>query len=164
MGLILWYSTDMAPDRTDTRLARQPSPAMNARRLLLPLALGLTGLCLTMQLFVAARGSEINLITVLLFGVVALFYAGFLILRRDDLRRVRFASLAAHAVTYVVVNGSFQFHAAILAMTNSDTLRGDEHLPIDGGWLGVTFAMAGFWAIGFAIHAIASISQRGFEN
>lgn len=138
--------------------------AMNARKLLLPLALGVAGLCLAVQLVITARGDEIDLVAYLLLGVVALYYLGFLILRHDELDQVRFARLVAHAVAYVVVNGSFQIHAAILAMANSDALRADDHLPIDGGWFGITFAMAGFWAIGFTIHAIASISHRGFEN
>jgi uncharacterized membrane protein len=138
--------------------------SLNARSLLLPWALGVTALCLTTQLVIAARGSEVDAVAWLLTVLVAFFYAGFLILRRDQLRRVRFASLVAHAVTYVVVIGSFQLHAALLAFSNSDGLRGDDHLPLEGGWFGVTFAMAGFWAVGFTVHAIASIAQRGFED
>jgi hypothetical protein len=42
-------------------------------------------------------------------------------------------------------------------------LRGQEYLPVDPGWFGATFAMAGFWGIGLTVHAIASIAQRGFE-
>lgn len=142
----------------------QPSEVMSSTALLMPLAVGMVGLCLGMQAVIAARGSEIDLLALALVGTVVLFYFGFLVWRRDELPKVRFGSLAAHAVAYVVVTGSFQLHAWSLAMANSDVLWGDGDLPIDGGWLGITFGMAGFWAIGFAAHAVASISQRGFEK
>lgn len=117
-----------------------------------------------MQITIAATGNEIDLTAGPLTGVVAIYYAAFLVLRRGPLKRVRFAPLVAHAVTFVVVNGSFQLHAAIIVLANSDALRSNEHVPIDGGWFGPTFAMAGFWGIGFTAHAIASISQRGYES
>ena len=141
------------------------SQRLNASRLLLPFSLGLIGACLAVHLVILARGNKIDLVASLLVGAIAVFYAWYSYVGPGrQLRQVRFGALVAHAITYVVVTGSFQLHAAILAFNNSDALRGDENLPLDSGWLGPTFAMAGFWAIGFVMHAIASVAQRGYEN
>ena len=145
-------------DQSTTR-----SPTINARLLLLPYVLGLAAACALLQLFIVINGNRIGLGAQLLTGVVAIYYATYLILRRHELGKVRFARLVAHAATYAIVNGSFQLHAAILAIAGSDVLRGDDYLPIDEGWFGPTLAMAGFWAVGLTIHSIASIAQRGFE-
>lgn len=145
-----------------TNLTSPTGDTRNAKRLLLPFALGLLGLCALLQLVIAVAGSTIGVVAVVGTLVVAACYAAFLITRRDELKSIRFGPLVAHALAYVFVVGSFQLHAAFLAFADSDELRGSD-LPIDAGWLGPTFAMAGFWAIGFAIHAVASISQRGYE-
>lgn len=141
-----------------------PSAPLDARQLLLPYVLVLVGLCIMLQIAIAAKGSEIGLLASVLTGLIAVYYAAYLFVVRARLRRVRFAPLVAHAATYAVVCGSFQFHAAILGLANSDALRGDNHLPIDSGWFGPTFAMAGFWAIGLAMHVVASVAQRGYES
>ena len=137
---------------------------LNAQSLLLPYALGLVGLCVAVQIALAVAGSEIDLFAQALLAIVALYFAGFLVLRHERLRQVRFGPLVAHALTYVIVNGSYQLHAAFLAFANGADLRGDADLPVDGGWLGPTLAMAGFWAVGFTIHALASIGQRGYDQ
>lgn len=169
-GMGLWltlvpyhrYGTVMTAD--DVSNDNPAAHELNARRLLLPYLGGLVVMCVLLQIVIAATGNEIDLTAGLLTGLVAVYYAAFLVMRRQALKHIRFAPLVAHAVTFVVLNGSFQLHAAILAFVNSNELRGDEHLPIDAGWFGPTLAMAGFWAIGFTIHAVASISQRGYES
>lgn len=141
-----------------------PSATLDVRRLLLPYVLGLIGLCAGLHLAIAATGNEIGFFATVLTGVIAAYYVVYLVRTRSILRRVRFAPLVAHAVTYVVVCGSFQLHAAILVFSNSANLRGDGDLPVDAGWFGPTYAMAGFWAIGLVIHAVASVAQRGYED
>ena len=49
-------------------------------------------------------------------------------------------------------------------LSNSAAIRGDEHFWIDTGWFGVLFAMSMFWGLGLAVHTIASIANRGFEE
>ncbi|MEZ5380937.1 MAG: hypothetical protein R2754_03975 [Microthrixaceae bacterium] len=152
---------------TSTTASPQSSsvPAeLNARSLLLPYVLGLTLLCALLQLVIVIDGNRIGMMSTLLSAGVALYYAAFIYTRRKPLGQVRFARLVAHATTYAVVNTSFQLHAAILGMAGSEVLRGHDYLPVDSGWFGPTFAMAGFWGIGLTIHAIASIAQRGFED
>ena len=149
-----------------TRVAARltASDPLDARQLLLPYLVGLLGLCTALQLAIALAGSEIGLVAYVLSAAVAAYYLAYSLRFRDKLRRVRFAPLVAHAITYAVVCGSFLFHAAILAIANADALRGGSGLPIDGGWFGPTLAMGGFWAAGLVVHAIASVVQRGFED
>lgn len=137
---------------------------LNARSLLLPYVLGLTALCALVQVVIVFDGNRIGVSAQLLTVAMALYYAAFMYTRRQRLGQVRFARLVAHATTYAVVNTGFQLHAAILGFVGSDALRGRDYLPVDSGWFGPTFAMAGFWGIGLTIHAIASIAQRGFED
>lgn len=148
----------------DTGTAVRPDTSLDSQRLLLPYLVGLITLCAAMQVLITITGNRIGTTATLTLAIVAIYYWGYVFRYRDKLRRIRFAQLVAHAVTYVVVNGSFQLHAAVLAMINNDNLRGDDHFPIDSGWFGPTLAMAGFWAIGFTIHALAAIGQRGFES
>ena len=151
-----------------TSTVKPPSPAvhaeLNARSLLLPYVLGLTLLCALLQLYIVIDGNRIGVVAQLLTAGVALYYAAFMFTRRRRLGQVRFARLVAHATTYAVVNTSFQPHAAILGFVGSEALRDQGYLPVDSGWFGPTFAMAGFWGVGLTIHAIASIAQRGFED
>ena len=151
-----------------TSTVKPPSPAvhaeLNARSLLLPYVLGLTLLCALLQLYIVIDGNRIGVVAQLLTAGVALYYAAFMFTRRRRLGQVRFARLVAHATTYAVVNTSFQLHAAILGFVGSEALRDQGYLPVDSGWFGPTFAMAGFWGVGLTIHAIASIAQRDFED
>ena len=147
-------------------IADMPGPEVvpNARKLLLPYVLGLLALSTLVHLAIALGGNEIDLSAQLLTGSMAVFFVGFLIIRWEALGQVRFGRLVAHAATYAIVNGGFQLHAAVLVIAGTDLLRSGDHLPHDHGWFGPTFAMAGFWALGLIIHAIASIARRGFED
>ena len=73
-----------------------------------------------MQVLITITGNRIGTTATLTLAIVAVYYWGYVFRYRDKLRRIRFAQLVAHAVTYVVVNGSFQLHAAVLAMINND--------------------------------------------
>jgi hypothetical protein len=137
---------------------------LDASKVLLPYLLGLIALCIGLQVAVVLAGNEIGVIAWVLVILVAIYYGTFLLIRRSILRRVRFGPLVAHAVTYVVVCGSFQLHAAVLTIAGSSAIQGDDYFPIDPGWFGPTLAMAGVWAIGFTIHAVASVAQRGYER
>jgi len=161
-----WYTTDMTtiPDSTSSAAIGDAETSLNSRRLLLPYVLGLVVLSAITHVILALDGGEIGLLAGILTAVMALYYAAYLFRTRRSLRQIRFAPLVAHAVTYVVVVGGFQLHAAFLAFANSDQLRGSNDFPLDPGWFGPTLAMAGFWGIGLLAHAISSISLRGFEN
>ncbi len=147
---------------TDTLTPARPE--LNAKNVLLPYSLALIALCVINQVVIAVIGNVIDWRACLMTGVIALYYAIFLITKGKELQRIRFASLVAHAITYVAVVGSFQLHAAFLLFANSDQIRGTADFPIDPGWAGPTFFMAGFWSIGLIIHAIASIAYGGYEH
>ncbi len=151
---------------TSTPLQPQPTVPtsdLNARSLLLGYVVGLAFLSALVQLYIVFDGNSISGVSQGLTAGIALYYAAFMFTRRHRLGQVRFGRLVAHATTYAVVNASFQIHAFILGVAGSEVLRGQDYLPIDSGWFGATFAMAGFWGIGLTIHALASIAQRGFE-
>lgn len=131
----------------------------DTRQLLLPYTLGLVALCAILQVIVAIRGPKVDIIDGLLFVPVAIYYAAFERIRRRSLTRIRFGALVAHAVTFAVVNGSWQLHAFFAAAPLND-----NSVALDPSWIGPTFAMCGFWSIGLTLHAISAISQRGFES
>jgi hypothetical protein len=150
-----------------TMLQTQPpaaNPELNARSLLLGYVIGLTFLCMLVQVFIVIDGNRISGVSQGMTAGVALYYAAFMFSRRHQLGQVRFGRLVAHATTYAVVNASFQIHAFILGVTGSEVLRGQEYLPVDSGLVRADVRDGRFWGIGLTIHAIASIAQRGFED
>lgn len=152
-------------DRISPTAAQQADAGLNVRSILLPYTLVLIALCVVIQLIVAIRGSSIDGVSQALLTVVAAYCAWFSWRGGGTrLKHIRFGELVYHGVNYVVVNTSFHVHAAVLAFQNSDALGGSRDFPIDSGWFGVTIGMAGFWGIGFLMHAVASIAKRGYEN
>lgn len=106
---------------------------------------------------IVAQGQRITPISQLALGVVAIGYLVFFVTHYLELRRVRFALLGAHAVGYLIVNGSFWLHASYLWASG----QGDR---VDSAWFGTLFGMSICWGLGLAIHAWRSAQGGGFED
>lgn len=120
--------------------------------------------CAVLQITIALRGNKIDLISQLLLVGVALYYAWYHIVSKDQLSKLRFGRLVAHLVGFLIVNLSYHAHAFILFVTDNPAIKGTDSFPINSGWFGVLFGMMTFWGLGLLIHTIASISNRGFEE
>ena len=107
-----------------------------------------------MQLVLAVSGSGIGILAAALTAFIALGYAGFLLLDRGHLGKVRFGLLAAHVVTFALaVTGN----PAVTASTSGGGF------VMDPGWFGVVVGMPTFWLLGLLVHSLGAILGRGFE-
>jgi hypothetical protein len=138
--------------------------AQAAKRSLLQYTAVLAGMCTFLQVFIAVRGNHIDVLSQVMLGVVALYYVWYHYREKTLLSKVRFGRLVAHLVGFLVVNLSYHIHGYFLLISNSAAIRGDEHFWIETGWFGVLFGMSMFWGLGLAVHTIASIANRGFEE
>jgi hypothetical protein len=138
--------------------------AVNVRTLILPFAVCLLAMMAAVQAVIVLDDNRVSLLSTLLLGAVAMFYAVFFVTRGPRLRQVRFGMLVAHATAYAIVNVSYLLHAAVLIVVNDPAIRGDGYFLMDPAWFGVTFGMATGWGIGLVIHALASVAMRGWEE
>lgn len=145
-------------------MSKSIDQAQAAKKSLLKHAFVMLVSCAILQIVIAVRGNHIDLLSQLLLGVVALYYAWYHITAKDLLSRVRFGRLVAHLTGFLIVNLSYHAHAFILYVSNNSAIRGTNDFAIDSGWFGVLFGMTTFWGIGLLIHMIASIASRGFEE
>lgn len=121
---------------------------------------------LVLQLVLAATGSAIGPLAVILTAGVAIGYAAFLLRTGRHLGRVRFGKVAAHAVTFAAVTGGYLIHLFVLASLGSPAIEGPAHTDgfvMDPGWFGAAIAMPAFWSIGLACHVLGAALGRGFE-
>jgi hypothetical protein len=138
---------------------------LDARRLLFPYSLSLIALCVALQLYIVFDDNRIGPGAIISTAVIGIYCSAFAFVRRRELGQIRFGHVVAHAVTYAALSGSFQLHAAFLGMTGSDALSTvDNDLPVAAGWFGMTYSLAGYWAIVLVLHVIASVAKRGFES
>jgi hypothetical protein len=114
-------------------------------------------MCLLMQVLIAARGSEIDLVAGLLLLTVAVYYFYFQYSARSALRRIRFGQFVAHAAGFVIVNISFHIHAGFLLLLGKREL-------VDENWAGLLIGMFVFWGIGLLVHLMASVAMKGYED
>ncbi len=117
-----------------------------------------------LQVLIATRGSNIDLIAGLGTAAIAVYYFWYNYSANKLLSKVRFTQLVAHLVGFVIINLSYHIHAFILFVNNNEAIKGTSDFSINEGWFGVLFGMTCFWGIGLLIHAFGSILNRGFEN
>lgn len=139
------------------------SPTARAHASLFPYALSLLAASAVVQLLIVLGGHRITVLTTLPLLAIAIAYAVYLVIYGRSLGRVRYGRLAAHALTYAIVNTGYLLHAYVLIASASPAIQGDGHLALDAGWLGATLGMAGFWGIGLIAHGLAALHERGFE-
>lgn len=130
---------------------------LNVSKTILPYIGILAVLCTGVQVLIAVRGHQIDIIAQILTLVIAAYYAYSQITTRLALNKVRFGRLIHHVTAFVIVNLSFHVHAAYLIVSGKRAL-------IDENWYGVLFGMFVFWGIGFVIHLLASVALRGYEE
>ncbi len=130
---------------------------LNVNKILLPYIGVIAGMCAALQLIIAVRGHEIDLLAGLLTAVVAMYYAYSHITSSSRLNKIRFGRLVHHTIAFVIVNISFHIHAGYLLVSGQKGL-------IQEDWYGVLFAMFIFWGLGFLMHMVASVAHRGYEE
>ena len=135
-----------------------------AKRSLLIYSAVLIGLCASLQGLIAYRGNNIDVVSQLFLAVIALYYAWYNYVSRDQLRRVRFGRVISHMIVFLVVNVSYHLHALILFTSNSSAITGTKDFGINEDWFGLLFGMTTFWGLGLLVHTIASVANRGFEE
>lgn len=73
------------------------------------------------------------------------------------LRQRAYGIYFAHAVAYLIINGSFWVHAWILMLGGRDDV-----LP--QGWSGPLVSMTVLWGAGLLVHTIGAMLSRGYEH
>lgn len=155
-----WYSTNM-----DTT-AQAPQTA-NARSLLLPYALTLTGAVIVVQLVIALTGGEVTILAGVLTAFVAIGIATWAVINRRRLLHVRFGLAIAHVIAYVAVTTSFNLHAVIRVMLvggADNGAQGVAEILLGSSWFGATLVMSGVWGLGLLVHLLGSVLGRGWED
>jgi len=131
--------------------------ASRLQQLVIPYTVGLTLAMAAVHAIIVAEDHRISGRAMLAYAAVAAGTYAFWIVRRRDLSRVRWGAATAHAITYLVVNGSFWLHALTLIYL------GDAGL-LDGTWRSILIGQSLVWGAFLLVHAWQSISRRGFEH
>lgn len=117
----------------------------------------LAGVSVVHGYMVFAEASRITVMSALLLAGVAVYLAGFQILQAKALRQRRYGTYSGHLIAYLIVNGSYWLHAAVLVATSNSAV-------LDSTWQGALFGMSGFWGVGLAFHTLGAVMSRGFED
>lgn len=135
----------------------------STNRLMAPFALSMVAANGVLQVIIVLTGQEIGVLAGALTGLIALGYAGFLVKFGQDLRKVRYGGLAAHAITYASVNTGFGLHFFVIALAGGPGVEGGGDFVLDGGWFGAAIAMPALWGVGLVLHGLGAAAGRGFE-
>lgn len=138
--------------------------ARRGKQILLIFAAAMLLLVAVMQYLIWLRGSAIDDFSKWVLAFIAGFYAIYSLINKKLLSSVRFGNLTLHFLTYLLINLSFHVHAYLLIINNNPIIYGSNDFLLSPGWFGVLFGMSVFWGIGLMIHAISSVSFRGFEG
>jgi hypothetical protein len=95
--------------------------------------------------------------TALLLAAVALYMVVFTLRNGTALRQRAYGTYFAHAVAYLIINGSFWVHAWILMLSGRDEL-------LQQGWSGPLLSMSVLWGAGLLVHTIGAMLSRGYEH
>lgn len=101
--------------------------------------------------------SRITVMTMLLLVGVAIYALVFYLRHRPSLRMRAYAGLFVHVLTYLIVNGSFWIHAAILVLSGRREV-------LASGWSGPLIAMSVLWGIGLAAHTFGALMSKGYDD
>ncbi len=125
---------------------------------LLQYVLIIIGGVLVVQLYIAFFAhNRVNVWSMLLISLVALYMAWFLWWQRRALRQRAYAGYLLHVLTYLLVNGSYWLHAVLLLTTGN----GDS---IDATWQGALFGMPLVWGAGLLLHTLGTLLSKGYED
>ncbi|WP_258804823.1 hypothetical protein [Pseudarthrobacter sp. NS4] len=95
--------------------------------------------------------------TALLLAAVALYMVVFTVRYGTALRQRAYGAYFAHAVAYLIINGSFWVHAWILMLSGRDEI-------LQQGWSGPLVSMSVLWGAGLLVHTIGAMLSRGYEH
>ena len=137
---------------------------LNSRNILLPYAITLIIMVTILQIFNYSRGPVQDVVSMAELSIVAIYYYWFNWKNKNKLKKIRFGYLVSHFITYVIVNLSYSILSFIVFAKSTVTIIGDGSIIIPTDWSGALLYMPIFWGIGLIIHALASISNRGFEE
>ena len=125
---------------------------------LLQYALTITGGVLVVQLYIALLAhNRVDIWSMLLLALVALYMAWFLWWERRALRQRAYSGYLLHVLTYLLVNGSFWLHAGLLIVTGNGN-------SIDATWQGALFGMPLVWGAGLLLHTLGTLLSKGYED
>lgn len=125
---------------------------------LLRYALIMTGGLLIVHLYMALfADNRVDIWSMLLLSLVALFAACFQWAQRRALRQRAYAPYLVHVLTYLLVNGGYWLHAGLLVATGN----GDR---IDTAWQGALFGMSLIWGFGLLLHTLGTLLSKGYED
>jgi hypothetical protein len=101
--------------------------------------------------------SRVDIWSMLLLSVVALYMVWFQWSQRRALRQRAYTPYLVHVLTYLLVNGSYWLHAALLVATGN----GDR---VDTAWQGALFGMSLIWGVGLLLHTLGTLVSKGYED
>ncbi len=104
-----------------------------------------------------ACNSQLGTVQELAFAVIALSYAIFIKKFRKQLAKVPYLLLAINVFTYFITNVSFWIHAFVASSVKSGFV-------LTANWYGAIISMPLIWGVGLAIHAIESVSNKGYDS
>jgi hypothetical protein len=102
-------------------------------------------------------GGRVTTGTMLLLAAVALYMVVFTVRNATGLRQRAYGTYFAHALAYLIINGSFWAHAWILMIGGRDE-------TLQEGWTGPLVSMSVLWGAGLLAHTIGAMLSRGYEH
>lgn len=140
---------------TTTRPAGR-TPVSN-RQLMTYIAVMALGLTVVQGWTALGSGSRITAVTGLLLVVVALYALLFSARTRAALRQRAYAGYFVHVMTYLLVNGSFWIHAAVLVLSGRSEV-------LAAGWSGPLISMSVLWGVGLLLHTFGAVLSKGYDD
>lgn len=111
-----------------------------------------------MQLYIALIAhNSVDVWSMLLLSLVALYMAWFLWWQRRALRQRAYAGYLLHVLTYLIVNGSYWLHAGLLFASGNGNL-------VDAAWQSALFGMSLIWGAGLLLHTLGTLLSKGYED
>lgn len=139
--------------------ARSIGVAAISNKQLLRYALIVAGGVLVVHLYMAlAVDNGIDIWSMLLLALVALYMVWFQWSQRRALRQRAYAGYLVHVLTYLLVNGSYWLHAGLLVATGN----GDRINTV--AWQGALFGMALGWGAVLLLHTLGTLLSKGYED
>jgi heme/copper-type cytochrome/quinol oxidase subunit 4 len=102
-------------------------------------------------------GNRIELVSTLILAVVAIYYWIFSYTHAKQMRLRAYSRYFTHVLAYLLVNGSYWIHAALLVVSQKQGL-------LDGQWASALFGMSIFWGFGLLAHTLGTFLSRGYED
>lgn len=127
------------------------------RRVVLYAAILVVGMAVVQGYTAIFADSRITIVTGLLYAVIAIYAFVFPLRQRPSLRMRPYASYFVHVLTYLIVNGSFWIHAAILVWSG----RGEV---LASGWAGPLISMSVLWGLGLVVHTFGALTSKGYDD